>query len=58
MVRWFVCPTVSMVTTGHATGLEKTLFESAVSTGDNKHSWLTLSTRWRDWQKGIFVECD
>ena len=24
-VRWFVCPTVSMVTTGHATGLEKTL---------------------------------
>ena len=26
MVRWFVCPTVSMVTTGHATGLEKTLF--------------------------------
>ena len=24
MVRWFVCPNVSMVTTGHATGLEKT----------------------------------
>ena len=23
---WFVCPTVSMVTTSHATGLEKTLF--------------------------------
>ena len=22
----FVCPTVSMVTTGHATGVEKTLF--------------------------------
>ena len=22
---WFVCPIVSMVTTGHATGLEKTL---------------------------------
>ena len=22
---WFVCPTVSMVTTNHATGLEKTL---------------------------------
>ena len=22
---WFVCPTVSMVTTSHATGLEKTL---------------------------------
>ena len=22
---WFVCPTVSMVTTGHGTGLEKTL---------------------------------
>ena len=23
---WFVCPTISMVTTSHATGLEKTLF--------------------------------
>ena len=23
----FVCPTVSMVTTGHATGVEKTLFK-------------------------------
>ena len=23
----FVCPTVSMVTTGHATGVEKTLIE-------------------------------
>ena len=23
---WFVCPTVSMGTTSHATGLEKTLF--------------------------------
>ena len=26
MHGWFVCPTVSMVTTSHATGLEKTLF--------------------------------
>ena len=30
MVRWFVCPTVSMVTTGHATGLEKTLLMEMV----------------------------
>ena len=27
---WFVCPTVSMVTTSHATGLKKTL--SKIST--------------------------
>ena len=25
MHGWFVCPTVSMVTTSHATGLEKTI---------------------------------
>ena len=25
MLSWLVCPTVSMVTTSHATGLEKTL---------------------------------
>ena len=27
----FVCPTVSMVTTGHATGVEKTLFEVVIA---------------------------
>ena len=30
MHGWFVCPTVSMVTTSHATGLEKTLLEETV----------------------------
>ena len=28
---WFVCPTVSMVTTSHATGLEKTLLQNFLS---------------------------
>ena len=28
----FVCPTVSMVTTGHATGVEKTLLAVSCST--------------------------
>ena len=27
---WFVCPPVSMVSTSHAAGLEKTLFNKAV----------------------------
>ena len=29
----FVCPTVSMVTTGHATGVEKTLLEGVSGAG-------------------------
>ena len=30
MHGWFVCPTVSMVSTSHAAGLEKTLCNKAV----------------------------
>ena len=33
----FVCPTVSMVTTGHATGVEKTLFR-----GPHENLWALL----------------
>ena len=31
----FVCPTVSMVTTGHATGVEKTLLKKLAITYQN-----------------------
>ena len=37
MVRWFVCPTVSMVTTGYTTGLEKTLLEPAWAVYSREH---------------------
>ena len=33
----FVCPTVSMVTTGHATGVEKTLLSKADVTSTDEH---------------------
>ena len=32
---WFVCPTLSMVTTSHATGLEKTLLRENRKKGNN-----------------------
>ena len=34
MHGWFVCPTVSMVTNIHATGLEKTLFSPYLARTD------------------------
>ena len=37
MVRWFVCPTVSMVTTGYTTGLEKTLYIDDTSIWSSDH---------------------
>ena len=38
---WFVCPTVSMVTISHATGLKKTLLSSAHSLTVIYHIGLT-----------------
>ena len=35
----FVCPTVSTVTTGHATGVEKTLLGVTVVLGVDPSSW-------------------
>ena len=42
----FVCPTVSMVTTGHATGVEKTLLTYIVVQGDVS----SLDIHQRAWQ--------
>ena len=49
----FVCPTVSMVTTGHATGVEKTLIEST-SLCCRSYSVLHVRDQKNEWS--VFVE--
>ena len=44
---WFVCPTVSMVTTSHATGLEKNLFTLGFTLGMSKISKIRNSPFYR-----------